>query len=155
MSVFSGFRTVFDPVRGRQCSPSVGYISVHVKSDRGTQSSTHCCMTDVRKCRKTSSRSVKKIGNVNIDPYSQSDQHGNLITSIGSPLAHVYELSLVDIHQHVRELSCGHRHTPTGVIQGGTGGRSPQNFGWGDDIAHIPPINYPHSYEKLPFAWIQ
>ena len=27
----------------------------------------------------------------------------------------------------------------------------PQNFGWGDDIAHIPPINYPHSYEKLPF----
>ena len=95
--------------------------------------------SDVRKCRKTSSRSVKKIGNVNIDPYSQSDQHGNLITSIGSPLAHVYELSLVDIHQHVRELSCGHRHTPTGVIQGGTGGRSPQNFGWGDDIAHIPP----------------
>jgi len=24
-----------------------------------------------------------------------------------------------------------------------------KNFGWGDDIAHIPPINYPHSYEKL------
>ena len=30
----------------------------------------------------------------------------------------------------------------------------PQNFGRGDDIAHIPTINYPHSYDKLPFAWI-
>ena len=39
--------------------------------------------------------------------------------------------------------------------RGGQGGTIPPKIlGGGDDIAHIPPINYPHSYEKLPFAWI-
>ena len=40
--------------------------------------------------------------------------------------------------------------TPTGVIQGGTGGDDPPpNFGWGDDIAHIPPNKLSAQLRKI------
>jgi len=33
--------------------------------------------------------------------------------------------------------------------RGGQGGRSPKNFGWGDDIAHIPPNKLSAQLRKI------
>ena len=50
--------------------------------------------------------------------------------------------------RHARYLK-GQDHS-TGVIQGGTGGDDPpQNFGWGDDIAHIPPNKLSAQLRKI------
>ena len=66
-----------------------------------------------------------------------NDTYSDIISNAGS--IHKYTIYL---HSHGRNP------------RGDRGDDPPKILGGGDDIAHIPPINYPHSYEKLPFAWI-
>jgi len=53
-----------------------------------------------------------------LDPNPESDQHQNLLTSRGSPLAHPYQIwscihMHIDIHHCIHELSCGQTHIHT------------------------------------------
>ena len=60
---------------------------------------TDHCMTDVRKyCTSVLSGNVKESGKVILDPYLESDQHQNLITSTGHPLP---KFGLHPIHHHL------------------------------------------------------
>ena len=53
-------------------------------------------------------------------------------------------------HWQICQLKLGGTPKFTGVIQGGTGGDDPpQNFGWGDDIAHIPPNKLSPQLRKI------